>query len=639
MADIDDILFDIMDLKREEPKLWDFTTHHTTPVVISDVIEKVSSLYLKQKNNSSIYDPALGTGSLLLKVLDKNNKKIGYGYGQEINNQTFQVAVDLAKRAKMDDKVDYRNCDSLVGPEFRNGEQLIQFDMIVSSLPLGLRFNSEPFIKSKFSNNKHGDILFFEHILASMNNEGVAVIACNLALTFSGVHKTFRDHLLENDLLEAVVELPERLYHGTQISPCLYILNKNKRDLAKGKVLLINATADSFILPKGSNFKTIDKLLKCLDGFESINQYSTTVSVSDFLSGDVLSIKPSSSLDTSKYYPLIEQISGNYNFHTLKELSSSIISFDNKNGGPEEDTNALYINEMRKYDIQDSLSDLFDKGRYYQVVLDNEVVLVKYLKTLFRTDFGQHILRWRSSSPILRGRISKSELENVEVPVPDLKTQDQFVGNYETLQAIYSELESIKENEFSILSSHSNFMNILSKISVGSSGESVEVSELREKIRHGESTTLEFKESYSMNMKGDNKGSPNKNVEISTLKNIVGFLNSEFGGEILIGVNDEGEVNGIDEELKKLRRGSKDSYLLHIENGIKDRIGSDFSTSYVDVKILEHNGKNICRIKCSPSKDPCHLNEEDFYVRSGPSSTKLVGPKYLRYVRRRFPLK
>ena len=160
---------------------------------------------------------------------------------------------------------------------------------------------------------------------------------------------------------------------------------------------------------------------------------------------------------------------------------------------------------------------------------------------------------------------------------------------------------------------------------------------IREAIKHGESTSVEFKESFSMHTKGNLIGEASKNVELSTLKNIVGFLNTERGGRILIGVTDDGQICGIDTELKKLRKGVIDNYLLHLSNNINDRIGANFST-FVEPKIVEVDGKLVCLIDCFPSHEPCYLNDSDFYLRTGPRSDKLSGSVMYRYCRNRFPM-
>ncbi len=147
---------------------------------------------------------------------------------------------------------------------------------------------------------------------------------------------------------------------------------------------------------------------------------------------------------------------------------------------------------------------------------------------------------------------------------------------------------------------------------------------------NNESKILEFKETLSLDVK---KGSKEKYIEQSVLKTIGAFLNSE-GGELLIGINDDGEALGVDEEINKFYKNS-DRYLLHFKNRIKSQIGEGFYP-LIDYKMVDVDGKNIMRVSCGIANTPCFLNDADFYVRSGPSTDLLEGKKQHEYIQERF---
>jgi hypothetical protein len=137
-------------------------------------------------------------------------------------------------------------------------------------------------------------------------------------------------------------------------------------------------------------------------------------------------------------------------------------------------------------------------------------------------------------------------------------------------------------------------------------------------IEQGEGDRLEFKSTLRWNLNTDKTG---KEVEISWLKTVAAYLNSA-GGVILIGVNDEGELLGLDAD----RFPNEDKFLLHFNNLIKQHIGLEFSR-YIRGGICSIGGKRLFVIECDPADDPVYLKtgkEERFYIRVGPSTRQLT---------------
>ncbi|RLB66358.1 MAG: hypothetical protein DRH04_09480 [Deltaproteobacteria bacterium] len=145
-------------------------------------------------------------------------------------------------------------------------------------------------------------------------------------------------------------------------------------------------------------------------------------------------------------------------------------------------------------------------------------------------------------------------------------------------------------------------------------------------IAAGESTSLEFKSSVRMNL---NTGKSGKEIEIAWLKTVVAFMNSD-GGILLIGVNDDGEIVGIDAD----GFASEDKCRLHCKNLINTHIGPEFSR-FIHLKMRQVQGKTIVVIECERVRKPVFLTvgkNEDFYVRSGPSSLKLSMSQMAKYL-------
>jgi predicted HTH transcriptional regulator len=117
------------------------------------------------------------------------------------------------------------------------------------------------------------------------------------------------------------------------------------------------------------------------------------------------------------------------------------------------------------------------------------------------------------------------------------------------------------------------------------------------------------------------------------LKTVVAFLNTD-GGTLLIGVKDDGTALGIDVD----QFPTEDKYLLHFTNLVNDQIGKQFS-GQIRWNTRELHDKKILRVDCSASPVPVFLkskDEEEFYVRTGPSSVKLSSSEVLEYSKKHF---
>jgi hypothetical protein len=156
-----------------------------------------------------------------------------------------------------------------------------------------------------------------------------------------------------------------------------------------------------------------------------------------------------------------------------------------------------------------------------------------------------------------------------------------------------------------------------------------EAGDLTHQIQQGESLTQEFKSTLRWNLK-TNKA--DKNLELAWLKTVAAYLNTK-GGCIFLGVRDDGEILGLDADQFK----NADKLLLHVNNLVKQHIGLEFS-NYITVELHTLNARDILLITCVPSKAPVflkHNQQEHFYIRTGPSSTKLSGSEMLKYLENR----
>lgn len=151
---------------------------------------------------------------------------------------------------------------------------------------------------------------------------------------------------------------------------------------------------------------------------------------------------------------------------------------------------------------------------------------------------------------------------------------------------------------------------------------------LLEYILRGEGAAVEFKATIRMNLKSGKHG---KEIEFAWLKAVVAFLNSD-GGSLLLGVDDGGEICGLEADGFE----NRDRCLLHVKNLFNQYVGVEFS-SRVDISLVQHLQGDVVMVECEKSPDPVFLRigkNEEFYIRSGPSSVKLSPSQIVNYIQK-----
>ena len=268
-------------------------------------VEKVIIGILKPHQKDHIYDPTAGSVGFLLEAYDylkqKSGEKIAktlYLYGQELNISTFAIAkINMFLHGL--DSADIRRGDTLANPQFltQNGN-LQTFDIAVANPPYSIKdWESEIFRTNKYGRlegydmppEKNADFAFVLHIIKSMNVNGRAgIVLPNGVLSRSGAEARIREQILKNDLIEAVIALPAKLFYGTGIPAVILILNKNKSESRKNKVLIIDAGND-YLEGKNQNSlrkQDVDKIIKTFDNYSSVNKYANVVDFKEIESND-----------------------------------------------------------------------------------------------------------------------------------------------------------------------------------------------------------------------------------------------------------------------------------------------------------------------------------------------------------------
>ena len=205
-----------------------------------------------KKKVNKVYDPACGSGSLLLqsaKILGDDGVKIGY-FGQEINITTYNLCrINMFLHDINYEKFDIAHGDTLVNPLHWDDEP---FDLIVSNPPYSVRWdgdanpvliNDERFSPAGvLAPKSKADLAFVMHALSWLSPEGTAAIVCFPGVFYrGGAEQKIRKYLIDNNFVDAVIQMPENLFFGTSIATCLLILKRNRPD---NKVTFIDASKE-----------------------------------------------------------------------------------------------------------------------------------------------------------------------------------------------------------------------------------------------------------------------------------------------------------------------------------------------------------------------------------------------------------
>ncbi len=263
-------------------------------------VERVIIQILKPHEKDHIYDMAVGSGGFLLeayhylknKTDDKKARSL-YLYGQEINIGTYAIAkINMFLHGL--DSADIRRGDTLADPKFLTQSGDLQtFSLCVANPPYSIKdWEHEMFKSNKYGRvtdyemppTKKADYAFVLHMIKSMDKKGRAGIVLPHGVLFrGGAESRIREQIIKNDLIEAIIALPAKLFYGTGIPAAILIFNKNKPEEHKGRILIIDAEKD-FEEGKNQNRlrkKDIEKIVSAFEGYKDIEKYARVVDVKE----------------------------------------------------------------------------------------------------------------------------------------------------------------------------------------------------------------------------------------------------------------------------------------------------------------------------------------------------------------------
>jgi type I restriction enzyme M protein len=217
----------------------------------AEVVRLLIQLVKPQAGNE-IYDPTAGSGGFLIQAHEYveeqgQNKDDLFLYGQDSNGTVWSIC-NMNMILHNITRFTVENGDTLEDPQILQDGQIRKFDRVLANPPFSQNYSRA---NMKFANRfrefcpetgKKADLMFVQHMIASLKTDGhMATIMPHGVLFRGGKEKLIREIFINDDLIEAIISLPPGLFYGTGIPACVLVVNKNKPDVLRNKILFINA--------------------------------------------------------------------------------------------------------------------------------------------------------------------------------------------------------------------------------------------------------------------------------------------------------------------------------------------------------------------------------------------------------------
>lgn len=265
-----------------------------TPADVSELLTLLGTVGKTEINK--VYDPACGSGSLLLKaekVLGRDKVRNGF-FGQEINITTYNLCrINMFLHDIGFDKFSIACEDTLVAPAHWDDEP---FELIVSNPPYSIKWagDDNPLLINDprfapagvLAPKSKADLAFIMHSLSWLAANGTAAIVCFPGIMYrGGAEQKIRKYLIDNNYVDCIIQLPSNLFFGTSIATCIMVLKKGKAD---NRTLFIDAS-NEFLKVTNNNKLTqdnIDKIVDCFANRKEMKHFSHLANYEEVVEND-----------------------------------------------------------------------------------------------------------------------------------------------------------------------------------------------------------------------------------------------------------------------------------------------------------------------------------------------------------------
>lgn len=265
-----------------------------TPADVSELLTRLGTVDKTEVNK--VYDPACGSGSLLLnslKILGKEGVRNGF-YGQEINITTYNLCrINMFLHDVGFDKFNVACEDTLTSPQHWDDEP---FELIVSNPPYSIKWagsddatliNDPRFAPAGvLAPKSKADLAFIMHSLSWLASNGTAAIVCFPGIMYrAGTEKKIRQYLVDNNFIDCIIQLPSNLFFGTSIATCIMIMKRNKTD---NRTLFIDASNECVKVTNNNKLtpENIDRIVDIFTKREEVEHIAHLASYDEVKEND-----------------------------------------------------------------------------------------------------------------------------------------------------------------------------------------------------------------------------------------------------------------------------------------------------------------------------------------------------------------
>lgn len=257
------------------------------------MVKTLMSRLIEPQDGMSIYDPTVGSGGFLIEVRqlveesggDPSNLGL---YGQEQAGVTWSICkMNMILHGIPDANIE--NNDTLAEPEFLENGYIKQFDRVIANPPFsqnyskaGMKFPGRFHYGFTPENGKKADLMFLQHMISSLNENGkLATVMPHGVLFRGGIEQGIREGIVSDNLIEAIIGLPEKLFYNTGIAACIFVINNQKDEKLRDKIFFIDASRE-FGAGSNQNFlrpEDVEKIVTIYEKKEEVPGYSKVVSL------------------------------------------------------------------------------------------------------------------------------------------------------------------------------------------------------------------------------------------------------------------------------------------------------------------------------------------------------------------------
>lgn len=418
-----------------------------TPAEVSRVMAKVIGLSGATVASQTLYDPACGSGSLLIRAADEAPNGITI-YGQEYDTTTAGLAkMNLVLHNKSTGTI--ANANTLSNPKFKKGDRLERFDFAVANPPFSYKSwvngidtgSDERFVGySAVPPNKNGDYAWLIHFIHSLKPEiGKGAIILPHGVLFRGnAEAIIRREIIEKKIIKGIIGLPANLFFGTGIPACIIVIDKENAQARKG-LFMIDASK-GFMKDGNKNRlreQDIRKIVDCFNQFREIPMYSRMI--------------PYSEIEANDYNLNIPRYIDSNEAEDVQDISAHLFG-----GIPQKDIDALSSYWQVFPSLQTKLFKQNGRAGYVELNVEKDIIRETIYNHPEFTGFAEKVEKafgewktknWAKFSNIKDGDHPKQFIEEISASLLDQYSKITLIDRYDVYQCLMSYWEEAMQDD------------------------------------------------------------------------------------------------------------------------------------------------------------------------------------------------